>query len=63
MTGQIHDLRKQLELKKQQLKEQEKENNLLKKQAEQEYAEKSKTLKRFPLQIDHVKTVVIKMVT
>ena len=52
MTGQIHDLQKQLEITKQQLKEKEEENKLLKKQVKQEYVEKSKTLERFPPQID-----------
>ena len=52
MTGQLYDLQKQLELKKQQLKEKEEENKLLKKQVKQEYAEKSKTLERFPPKVD-----------
>ena len=62
MTGHIHDIQKQLELTKQQLKEKEEENKLLKKQVQQEFADKSKTLERFSPQIDQVKPVVMKMV-
>ena len=45
MTGQIHDPKKQLEDTKQKLKEKEEDNKILKKQVEQELADKSKTLK------------------
>ena len=62
MTDQIHDLQRQLELTRQQLKESEDENKILKKQIEQEVSEKIKTLERFPTKIDQVKPVVMKMV-
>ena len=62
ITGQLQDLQKQLEAKKEQLQEREKENALLKQQVEQDYSEKSKTLERFLLQIDQVRTTVMKMV-
>ena len=62
MTGQLQDLQKQLEGKQKQLQEKKEENTLLKQQVEQDYPEKSKTLERFPLQIDQVRTIVMRMV-
>ena len=62
MNGKLHDLWKQLDLKKQQLQEKVEENALLKKRVEQEYAEKSTALERFPPEIDQVKTIVMKMI-
>ena len=62
MTGQIQELRKQLEEKKKQLQKKEEENTLLKQQVEQEYLEKCTTLEKFRPQIDQVKTTIIRMV-